>query len=315
MRVNCSDVQLAQSRIGTVIRRTPLWPTTIATPEGPLEVLLKLEQLQISGTFKARGSFALALRLRDTGAVPSAGIAIASGGNAGIAAAIAGRHIGATVTVFVPTDSPPVKIARLKALNATVIEGGATHAGTQVAVAAFADETGAALFHPYDLPDVVAGAGTIALEIGDQHPEHGAIMVAVGGGGLVAGVTAVGNERGFTTVAIEPEGAPTLHEALKAGRPVPVRIDTIAADSLGASQIGDIAFDVCSAGRVASVLVSDAAIGRAREFLWDEYRLMVENSAAAPLAALRSGTWAPPDARPPVLVLCGANVGAQPGTL
>lgn len=277
--VTFSDVLDAQQRIRDVVRTTPLWPATASTATGPIDVLLKLEQLQISGTFKARGSFAIVLKLRETGQLSPAGVAIASGGNAGIAAALAARHVGAPVTVFVPTHSPPAKIERLKALGATVIDGGASHADTHIAVAEFITESGANLLHPYDMPGVVAGAGTLALEVHEQYPEHGPMLVAVGGGGLVAGITLVGDKQGFTTVAVEPVGAPTLHQALQAGRPVPVEINTIAADSLGATMIGDIAFEVCSAAPVESVLVTDHAISASREYLWDEYRLLVENSA------------------------------------
>jgi len=138
-----------------------------------------------------------------------------------------------------------------------------------------------------------------------------AVLPAIGGGGLVAGVALVGREQGFLTVGVEPEGAPTLHQALRAGRPVPVEVDTIAADSLGATMIGDIAFTVCSAAPVQSVLVSDDAITASREYLWGKFRLLVENSAAAALAALQSGAWTPPDDRLPVIVLCGANVSVS----
>ncbi|WP_083460095.1 pyridoxal-phosphate dependent enzyme [Jiangella muralis] len=302
-----ADVVAAADRIRGVVRTTPLWPAEIETPAGPVPVLLKLEQLQLSGSFKARGAFNSVLRLVELGRLPAAGLVIASGGNAGIAAALAGRHAGAPVTVFVPTDTPAVKVDRLRSLGATVRDGGPTHPDTHLAVAEFVSLTGAAAMHPYDTFDMVAGAGTLALEL--DGADHGPVVVAVGGGGLGAGIAAVGRDRDFEVIGVEPTGAPSLHEALKAGRPVPVVIDTIAVDSLGARVIGDFAFAAAAAGHVRSVLVSDEEIVAARGYIWDQFRLAVENSAAAVVASVLSGSWRPdPVAGPPVLVLCGANL-------
>ena len=309
--ISYGDVCEARSRVGSFVRETPVMRATLHAPYGDVDVVLKLEQVQVSGTFKARGSFNAVLHLRDEGRLTPSGLVIASGGNAGIAASMAGRAVGAPVTVVVPEGSPAEKVARLRHLGADVVQGGPTHHDTFVWAQSFAARTGAFQLHAYDQPDIVAGAGTLALESLDQVPGLGSIVVAVGGGGLVGGVATVGTERGFRTVAVEPTGAPSLHAALAAGEPVDVRIDTIAKDSLGARRVGNLAYQVCAGADVVSVLVEDLDIVVARELLWTEYRLLVEDSAAAAVAAICTGAYTPAGGELPVVVLCGANVAHQ----
>lgn len=313
MTVTFADVQRADRLIARYLRPTPVFPTTVQTVNGPRSVVFKLEQCQLSGTFKARGAFVTILELQARGALGPAGVAIASGGNAGIAAACAAKEFSVPATVFVPSNAPPAKVARLRALGAEVVDGGASHADTHVAVGEFVRRTGAALMHPYDIPSMVAGAGTLALELDRQVREHGPVLAAVGGGGLIAGICVVAAVGGWQPVAVEPKGAPTLHAALRAAARVRVDVDTIAADSLGAAQVGEIAFEICSAVQPMSVLVSDRQIDEARQVLWNDFRLLVENSAAASLAAIAAGAVpVDPAGPPPVLVLCGANVTGTP---
>lgn len=285
------------------IRRTPLWKLpgkALGVPQE--EVWLKLEQLQASGSFKARGMLNRLL----SNPIPAGGVIVASGGNAGIATAAAARELGVKCEVFVPTVSSPAKQQKLRELGAQVVVTGAAYAEALEACLARQRETGALLTHAYDQLEVVTGAGTIGKEIEQQGgglPD--AVLVSVGGGGLVAGIASWFEDR-TRVIALEPELAPTLHRAREAGKPVDVAVSGIAADSLGAKRIGSIAWDVTQRWVKESHLLADAAIREAQLELWKEFKLAVEPAAALPLAALRSGIAG--DARRACLIVCGANV-------
>lgn len=304
------DVLAARSRVGDRVRRTPVLRVGVPTPGGEFPVALKLEHLQLGGSFKIRGS--LNALLHRPAAQRDAPVVIASGGNAGIAAATASRMLGVACTVVVPASAPVVKVERLRALGAEVVLDGERYTDAYARATAIAVERGAQQLHAYDLPDVVAGAGVIGLELAEQVPDATTVLVAVGGGGLAAGIaTALSGTT--AVVGVEPTGAPTLHRALAAGRPVDVPVDSVAADALGATRLGDIAMDVARSTAMVSVLVDDDVIVDARNLLWREYRLAVEHSAAAPIAALLSGAYAPAPGERVVAVVCGANT--DPTTL
>ncbi|MWA07187.1 pyridoxal-phosphate dependent enzyme [Actinomadura sp. LD22] len=301
------DVEAAAGRVAGRIRETPL----LAVDPGPLapaaRMWLKLEQTQHTGSFKARGAFNHILAARDGGRLPAAGVVAASGGNAGLAFAYAAAEAGAPAEVFVPETAPAVKVARLRALGATVVQVGTRYAEAADAATKHAADTGALYCHAYDQPEVCAGQGTLGLEILDQTGgEVDTVLLAVGGGGLMAGVAAALEGRA-RVVGAEPETIPTLERALHAGRPVDVAVSGIAADSLGATRLGDIAYDVAARTGVASALVSDDAIVEARRFVWEEYRQVVEHGTAAAIAALRTGAYRPSPGERVVVVLCGAN--------
>jgi threonine dehydratase len=233
-------------------------------------------------------------------------VVIASGGNAGIAAALACAIRGRSCTVVVPESAPHTKVAAMWAYGAEVLWYGTTFAEATKYARELAVERGAMRLHAYDLPEMVAGAGTVGLEIERQVRAHPPVLVPVGGGALAAGIAAALGLRG-RVVGVEPSGAPTLHSALAAGHPVDVHINTIASDALGAMRIGDLALELAQRYRIGSVLVSDDAISMAREYLWREFRIVVELAGAAALAAVQSGAYVPePDERP-VIVLSGAN--------
>ncbi|GIG66385.1 hypothetical protein Pen01_26800 [Phytomonospora endophytica] len=203
-----------------------------------------------------------------------------------------------------PQTAPAVKVAKLHDLGATVVQVGREYADAYESATKFAAEGGSLFVHPYDQADVVAGQGTVALELEDQVSDVDTIIVSVGGGGLMAGIAAAADAR---VVAVEPVGCPTLHKALDAGEPVDVQVTGVAVDSLGARRIGDIAFEVASRTSVHSVLVPDDAIVEARRWLWREHRFVVEHGAACALAALLSGAYTPEEDERVAVVLCGAN--------
>jgi threonine dehydratase len=309
MDITRDDIAGAARRIAADVRRTPL--VRIAGRElgvACAELWLKLEHLQVSGSFKARGMFN---RMR-ANAVPAAGVVIASGGNAGIAVAHAARTLGVRAEVFVPESSSEAKRARLAQLGAVVTVRGASYADALAASLERQRATGALLMHAYDQREVVEGAGTLAAEVEADAGVADRALVSVGGGGLISGVAAwfAGRSR---VEALEPALAPTLSAALAAGRPVDVAVSGIAADSLGARRIGEIAWAIAKRQVAASHLLADDAIRAAQRALWSELRLAVEPAAALPLAALATHTV---DVRPDekiLLVICGANV--DPATL
>lgn len=314
-----------------LLRRTPLWRMPgAALGVACRELWLKLEHLQVGGSFKARGMLwrlmasllaAQQIEVDPLGAErgpPStesgrhrlleAGAVIASGGNAGIACAHAAAHLGMRCEVFVPEVSPQVKRDRLEALGARVVVRGARYVEALEACLARQRESGALLVHAYDQPEVVVGAGTLALEIeaqGGCAPDY--TLVSVGGGGLLAGLASTYGDRS-RIVALEPERAPTLARARAAGAPVDVEVGGVAVDSLGARRIGALAWAVSCARVSDSLLLSDESIVQAQAAMWRELRLAVEPAAALPLAALRCGIFRPPKDARVCLIVCGANL-------
>ncbi|MCP2092170.1 MULTISPECIES: threonine/serine dehydratase [Actinosynnema] len=291
-----SEVDAAARRIGGRVRRTPVFQ-----PQDGL--WFKLEHLQRTGSFKARGAFN---RLLSAGDLRGAEVVAASGGNAGLAVADAAAECGATARVFVPTTAPQVKVDRLRALGATVEQVGDRYAQAYEAATAYAERHNALLCHAYDQPEVCAGQGTLALELLEQTGGVDTVLVAVGGGGLIAGIAAA-LEGVAKVVAVEPDTAPTLHAALAAGEPVDVQVSGVAADSLGASRVGDIAFDVARRTGVESLLVDGRSITDARRLLWSEYRQALEPGGATAYAALLDGAYRPASTERVAVILCGAN--------
>lgn len=312
--MNRTDILAAAERFRSdargFIRRTPLWKLPgSALGVDCAEVWLKLEHLQVAGSFKARGMFNRLL----ANPIPAAGVIVASGGNAGIATAAAARALGVPCEVFVPTVSSPAKQARLRELGAEVVVTGAVYAEALEACLARQEQTGALLTHAYDQPEVVAGAGTLAMEIEEQGgATPDSVLVSVGGGGLVAGIAAWFEDRS-RVIALEPELAPTLHRARAAGEPVDVAVSGIAADSLGAKRIGAIAWDIARRHVPEALLLPDDAIRAAQLTLWKDFKLAVEPAAALGLAALQARAYTPRRDERVALVICGANL--DPATL
>ena len=305
--ISRSDVEAAWALIRPHVRRTPVIELAAGSLGVTAPLALKLESLQVSGSFKGRGAFHKLLASK----VPAAGIIAASGGNHGAAAAYAARALGHKAEIFVPTIAAPAKVARLRSYGAVVNLIGAVYAEARAASEARAAETGALLVPAYEDEVVFAGAGSVALEFAGQ-AEFDTLLIAVGGGGLIAGCAAAfGTTKKI--VAVETEGTPTLHEALKAGRPVDVAISGIAADALGASRIGTPNFEVARALVRDSVLVSDEAVRDAQRALWDELRIVAEPAGATGLAALRAGAYRPAPGERVATLICGANT--DPGSV
>lgn len=298
-----ADVLAAESVIRPHVRRTPV----IETPAedfglaGP-PVSFKLEFLQHSGTFKARGAFANMLMRQGA----EAGVVAASGGNHGAAVAYAAMKLGYKASIFVPAISSPAKIERIRSYGAEVVVGGDTYVEALAASIRRVEEHGGLAVHAYDQFETLAGQGTVALEFREQAPEVDTMLVAVGGGGLIGGMAAC-LEGDVRLVGVEPELSPALNSALAAGEPVDAPVGGVAADSLGARRVGTLMFPLAQRHVERSVLVSDETIIEARRLLWDRLRIVVEPGAAAALAALLSKAYQPEPGERVGVLLCGAN--------
>lgn len=302
--VNRNAIQAAAQRIAGQIRHTPV--ITIQANQRTAE--LKLEYLQLSGTFKARGAFN---RLLSAPANSFASVATASGGNHGIAVACAAQALGVAADIFVPEITPPAKREAIQRYGANVHVGGAFYADASNACQQHLQKTGALYCHAYDQPETLNGQGTVALEWQQQSQGLDTVLVAVGGGGLIGGMAAW-FENDAKVIAVESEGCPTLNQALAAGKPVDIEVGGIAADSLGARRSGDWMFPIAQAYVDASVLVTDTQIGHAMQFAWNECKIALEPGAAAALAAWLCGVYeAKPNEKVGIL-LCGANTAAPP---
>ena len=298
------DITAARARIAADVRRTPLM--RIRGSQLGIdcaELWLKLEHLQVGGSFKARGMFN---RMRSN-PVPEAGVVIASGGNAGIAVAVAAQAMSVRAEVFVPETSSAAKRAKLAELGAVVTVTGASYADALAASLERQAQTGALLMHAYDQREVVIGAGTLAAEVEEEAGVPDRVLVSVGGGGLIAGIASWFQDRCWID-ALEPELAPTLYRAREAGKPVDVEVSGIAADSLGARRIGGIAWEVTQRFVKRRHLLADGAIQAAQTDMWTKLRLAVEPAAALPLAALTTASVVPRKDEAVLLVICGANL-------
>jgi len=305
MTVTQADIRSVHPRIAPHVRRTPVLRTDSRAFGLALDhpLTFKLEFLQHTGTFKPRGAFNNLLSRE----VPPAGVAAASGGNHGAAVAYAAQQLGHKATIFVPDVSSPVKIARIKSYGADVRVGGARYADALDACNAFIAQSGALSVHAYDAAETIAGQGTVGLEWEEDAGDLDTVLVAVGGGGLIAGIAAWYGKR-VKVVGVEPEGSRALHASLEAGQPVDVSVESIAADSLGARNTGQLVYDIARTNVDHVALVPDSAIVEAQRLLWDRLRVAAEPGGAAALAALVGARYSPhADERVGVL-LCGANV-------
>jgi threonine dehydratase len=300
--VSRTDIAAAAARICGYIRHTPLLSVAGAELGLRFPVTLKLEFLQHAGSFKPRGAFNRLL----SDSLPAAGVIAASGGNHGAAVAYAARALGVSAEIFVPLLTPPAKVTCIASFGARVVQTGATYAEALAASRERQGGTGALEVHAYDHRDVLAGQGTVGREFEQDAPDLTHVLVATGGGGLIGGIAAwyAGSAQ---VISVEPEGCPALHDALRAGFPVEAPVGGLAADSLGARQVGKLMFPIAQEHVAAAVLVPDEAIAAAQRMIWDNMRLVVEPGGATALAALLCGAFVPPASARVGVLICGAN--------
>lgn len=301
--VTPATIRAAHARIQSHIRRTPAFdlPGGAFGVGNPLS--LKLELLQHAGSFKPRGAFNTLTAID----IPEAGVAAASGGNHGAAVAYAARAMGTKARIFVPEISSPAKVAKIREFGAEAVVKGARYDDALALCRAYQAESGAYGVHAFDAWPTIEGQGTVALEWEEQAGALDTVLVASGGGGLISGV-AIWFGRRVKVVGVEPEGSRALHAALAAGGPVDVGVESIAADSLGARNVGAKVHAACAANVDHVALVPDEAIRAAMKVLWSGMRIAAEPGGATALAALLSGAYRPAKGERVGVLVCGGNV-------
>lgn len=302
--IDRQNIAVAAERIAGAVRITPV----IQLEPGALGIdatlLLKLENLQVSGSFKIRGATNTVLSHPDRAA---AGLIAASGGNHGLAVATVARRMGLSARIYVPAVASQEKRALLRDLGAEVVVAGDVYVEAREAALHHAAAAGGLMIHAFEAAETIAGQGTLAPEITAQVGRVDAVALSVGGGGLAAGLAAwYAGE--VPLICGEPERAPTLHAALGAGAPVDVATGGLAADALGCRRIGDLAWDVLSRAQVTSLTVTEEAIAKAQRDLWTDLRLAVEPAAAVPIACLRAMPHEQVAGKKVVVLICGANI-------
>jgi threonine dehydratase len=301
--VDRASIAAVEPVIRPHVRRTPV--VEVRGADFGIDVgtlTFKLELLQHSGSFKARGAFVNLL----TRTVPAAGVVAASGGNHGAAVAYAAQQLGRRARIYVPTVSSPAKIERIRSYGAELVVVGERYADALAASEAWAAESGALQVHAFDQPGALLGQGTVGLELSEQAPALDTLLVAVGGGGLIGGIAAW-YEGKVRLVGVEPEAAPTLTRARQAGRPVDAEAGGIAADSLAPRRVGELMFPIAQRYVERVLLVEDNAIRAAQRALWETLRLVTEPGGAAAFAALLGGAYRPGARERVGVLLCGGN--------
>jgi threonine dehydratase len=301
--VTAKDVSHAWTRIKPHVLRTPVLETDVFG----MPLTLKLEQMQHTGSFKARGAMNSLLSMD----VPKAGLVAASGGNHGAAVAWAAARLGHRARIYVPELAGDAKISLIQSLGADLVVVPGAYANALEQALSYEEDSGAAQIHAFDAPGTVAGQGTVMAEWEEQGLMADTVLIAVGGGGLIGGAMAWLEGR-RKLVGVEPFNAPTLTQALEHGPQTTVEVSGLAANALGAKQAGRICYDLARATGTNCVNVEDEAIANAQKRLWTALRLVVEPAGAAALAALLSGAYRPQKDERLAVLLCGANPAASP---
>ena len=301
--VTAKEVSHAWTRIKPHVLRTPVLETDVFG----MPLSLKLEQMQHTGSFKARGAMNSLLSMD----VPKAGLVAASGGNHGAAVAWAAARLGHRARIYVPELAGEAKINLIRSLGADLIVVPGVYANALEQALAYEKDSGAAQIHAFDAPGTVAGQGTVMAEWEEQGLTADTVLIAVGGGGLIGGAMAWLEGR-RKLVGVEPFNAPTLTQALEHGPQTTVEVSGLAANALGAKQAGRICYDLARITNTGCVNVEDAAIAEAQHRLWSALRLVVEPAGAAALAALLSGAYRPQKGERLAVLLCGANPAVSP---
>jgi threonine dehydratase len=299
-------IRAAAQRISAHVRRTPVVEVDGADFGLPsVRLVFKLEFLQHAGSFKTRGAFNNLL----TREIPPVGVVAASGGNHGAAVAYAAMKMRRPATIFVPSVASPAKMEQIRGYGARLEIAGERYNDALLASEKWLAQSGAAAIHAYDQWETLQGQATVGLEYEDQAPELDAVLVAVGGGGLIGGIAAWYAGR-VPVIGVEPEEAPTLTRALEAGQPVDAPAGGVAADSLAPKRVGSLMFPIAQRHVARTVLVSDDAIRAAQRALWKTMRIVAEPGGAAAFCALTSGAWKPKPGQTVGVLLCGANTTA-----
>lgn len=305
-QINRESITATERVIRPHIRRTPVLEVDSADfGLGSSTLFFKLESLQHSGSFKARGAFANLLLRK----IPQAGVVAASGGNHGVAVAFAAMKLGVPAKIFIPTVASPEKMERIRGYGAELVVTGERYSESLAASEVWTAQSGALPVHAYDQPETLLGQGSVGLEFEQHAPNLDSLLVAVGGGGLIGGIASWYSNR-IKIVGVEPEAAPTLTNALQARHPVDSPAGGIAADSLAPKRVGELMFPIAQKHVNRVVLVTDEAIQQAQQALWRVLRVVAEPGGAAAFAALLSGRYQPQPGERVGVLICGGNTTA-----
>lgn len=309
--VHIDDVRAAEKRLGGALVRTPCHHSATLSRLCGCDVYAKLDYLQATGSFKERGARNKLLQLDS--AAKRSGVIAASAGNHAQALAYHGRELGIEVTVVMPRWAPLLKVANCRAMGAHVELHGETFEDARERAAQLSADQSLAYVHGFDDPAVVAGAGTCGLEIIEDVPDADAVVVPVGGGGLISGIGVVLRSLAprCQLIGVESTTAPTLSAALRAGRPVRVSVEPTIADGLAIAQIGQLNFEICRRVVDELVLVDEAQTARAVLQLLELEKAVVEGAGATALAAATGPLQAKLAGKKIVLVLAGGNIDAS----
>jgi len=312
--ISLSDVQAAAERIRGRVRRTPLLQAApVHQRVTPGNLTLKLECLQVTGSFKARGATnkVLTLSSEEIGR----GLATASGGNHGLGVAYAGWLAGARVTIYLPANAPPAKAEKLRQWGAEVVYEGAVWDDANAAALEAAERHGWTYVHAFADPAIIAGQGTIGLEVLEDGPETAVLVVAIGGGGLISGVAAAARavKPGIRVIGVEPVGAPTLYESVRAGRVIELAEIRTVANTLAPRKSDALNLAIIEKNVDEIVLVTDDEMRAAARWLWFEAGVAAELSGAASVAALQAGKIRLGAGEAVCALVCGAGVDGLEG--
>ncbi|HMO59775.1 MAG TPA: threonine/serine dehydratase [Roseiflexaceae bacterium] len=304
-------IRAARDRIPGYIRHTPLLPQPALRDDLPPRLRLKLENLQLSGSFKARGVFNTLLQLDETARVR--GVIAASGGNHGVALAYGARRLGIPAIVYLPATASPDRVARVEHWGAQVIRFGRNWDDAHTAAIEHANRSGMPYVHPFDALPTLAGQGTLGLELLDALPQLDCVLIGIGGGGLIGGVAAAIRQQqpGVRIIGVEPIGAPSMLRSIEAGRLVPLSAVHTIADTLAPRAVSERTLALARAYVDEIVLVSDAEMVEAMRWLWLECNQLVEPAGAAAIAAIQSGAADVSRHTCPVAIICGGNAAAE----
>lgn len=306
-----SDIEQARSRVRSYIRHTPLLPMPLLHTDLPSQLQLKLENLQVSGSFKARGAFNNLLQATPTQC--ERGVVVASGGNHGLAIAYAAATLNIPATVYLPTTASADRADRIVAWGAQVQRYGENPSDTLRYAQERAEQEQRLYVHPFDAERTLHGTGTLGLELLDNVPELDCVLIAIGGGGLISGMSAAIKQRrpDVHIIGVEPVGAAKMLASLRAGTVVELSQITTIADTLAPRAVSERTLALTTRYVDDVVLVEDSAMVEAMRWLWTECNQLVEPSGAAVIAAIQSGAARIDQYRHPVAVICGGNAAAE----
>lgn len=306
-----ATIQQARQRIAPYIRHTPLLPNPLMQPDVPASLRLKLENLQLTGSFKVRGVLNTLLSLdadqRQRGVIAS------SGGNHGLALAYAAKRLNIPVVIYLPASAAPDRVARIQQFGVPMQQYGTTWDDAHARAMEHAAREGLYAIHPFDAPLTLAGQGTLGLELLEDVPDLDCILIAVGGGGLICGIAAALKQTrpDIRVIGVEPTGAASMTASLHAGQLRALPEVTTIADTLAPRQLGEWTYALAVRYVDEVVQVTDTQMIAAMRWLWTECNQLVEPSGAAVIAALQNGTVDTRAARAPVALICGGNAAAE----